>query len=293
MSLAGYHIRSSHLKLIAVSHIRNSLRSGSGVIFLVVSMLLGVMLAGGFGVLPFELVAKQKGAEYALNELIKDYGPKVLGFVTDTSHGESMFLLATKPAMISLFLIVLILLVPYFSMLSAFNQTSGDIGSKGLRYLLLRTERANVFLGRLIGTYLFTVAVISIIVFVTGFYVLIKVDLYPAGDIIPWLLRGWLACCIFVLPWVALCAWISASMDSPFLSLLITLGGLGFWVIIIWIMKGKAEEAGYAAYLTPWGFKWWLLHSNIGILFAGIAVMLGFTALFTFLGLRTFHRRDV
>lgn len=293
MSAGSYHIRPSHLELIAASHVRNSLRSGAGVIFLVLSMIFGVMLAGGFGVFPFEMVAKTKGAEFALNELIAEYGPRMLSFVADIDQEQSQFLLVTKPAMISLFLMVLILLVPYFSMLSGFNQTSGDIGSRGLRYVLLRTERANVFLGRLIGTYIFTVAVITIIVFVTGIYILVKVDLYPAGDVIPWLLRGWLACCIFVLPWIALCAWISASMDSPFLSLLVSLVGLVVFVILIWVMKGKAEAIGYGSYITPWGFKWWLLHSSFAKFLAGIAVMLAFGGLFTFLGLRTFHRRDV
>jgi ABC-type transport system involved in multi-copper enzyme maturation permease subunit len=185
------------------------------------------------------------------------------------------------------------LMIPFLSSLSGFNQTSGDIGSKGLRYLLLRTERANVFLGRMIGTYIFTVVVLSVILLVTGLYLLVKVDAYPASDVVLWMLRGWLACAVFVLPWIALCAWVSAMMESPFLSLLITLGGLAFFVIVVWVLKMRAESAGYASYLTPWGFKWWLLHSNIGMFFAGIAVMLGFTALFTFLGLRTFHRRDV
>ena len=41
--MAGFHIRGSHLKLIAGSHVRNSLRSGSGVIFLVLAIALNLV----------------------------------------------------------------------------------------------------------------------------------------------------------------------------------------------------------------------------------------------------------
>lgn len=290
----GYHIRGSHLKLIATSHIRNSLRSGSGVIFLVLSMIVGLVLAG-IAVAPIEALVKNAGKAggMAFDEAVQDYGPKLLGTFVDASADQMRYLLSSKPALISLFLILLMAFLPFLAALSGFNQTSGDIGSRGLRYLLLRTERANIFFGRLIGTYVFTLVVITVIIAVVGLYVIIKVEFYPAGDVILWLLRGWLACAIFIMPWIALTSWISASMDMPFLSLLVSQLGLLVWVILVAVMKGRLEEAGYAAYATPWGFKWWLLHSSPEMFLLGAVIMLAFTALFTFLGLRTFHRRDV
>jgi hypothetical protein len=292
VSAGGYHVRGSHLKLIAASHLRNSLRSGAGVIFLVLSMLVGLVMAT-IAVLPTEMAAKQKGGKFAMDNLIQSVGPDVLDFVVGATPEQSRFWLVEKPALISLFLILLIVVLPFLAALSGFNQTSGDISSRGLRYLLLRTERANVFLGRLIGTYLFTLAVISIVILVVGVYVCAKTDFYATGDVILWLLRGWVACAFILAAWIAFSAWMSASIDTPFLVLLINLVGLAVWVIVIAIMKGKADAVGYAAYATPWGFKWWLLHPSIGMFFAGILVMLVFTAGFVVLGLRTFHKRDV
>lgn len=297
--MAGMHVRASHLKLIAGSHVRNSLRNGAGVIFLVLSMLVGLVLAT-IAVLPVEKfmsLAENRGvgktAEQLFTQAINEWGPGVLRAFVGSTPEQSEFFLVDKPALVSLFLILLFAFLPFLGFLSGFNQTAGDIGSRGLRYLLLRTERPNVFLGRLIGTYLFTVAVITVIIAVVGLYVMVKVKFYGAGDVALWLLRGWFAAAVFVMPWVAFCAWISAAIPIPFLSLLVAQGGLAFWIIFVAIMRGKADELGYAAYATPWGYKWWLLDPSLGKMLGAVLIMLAFTALLTFLGLRTFHRRDV
>lgn len=297
--IAGFHIRTSHLKLIASSHVRNSLRNGAGVIFLVLSMLIGLVLAT-IAVLPVEQFMKLADnhgaaatAEALFNKAVSDWGPGVLSAFVGATPEQSVFFLAEKPALISLFLILLFAFLPFLAFLSGFNQTAGDIGSRGLRYLLLRTERSNVYLGRLIGTYLFTVAVITVIMVVVGLYIIVKVKFYGTADVALWLGRGWLAAALLVMPWIAFSAWISAAIPVPFLSLLVSQGGLAFWVVLVAIMRGKLDELGYAAYATPWGYKWWLLDPSLGKMFGGMIAMLAFTALLTFLGLRTFHRRDV
>ena len=296
----GFHIRTEHLKLIATSHVRNSLRGAAGVIFLILSMLVGLILAA-IAVFPVEAAMKfsekiggqQETAAQVFDKAIHKWGPSVLDTVVGASPGQAHYLLDNKPALISLFLVLLVIFLPFFAALGGFNQTAGDIGSKGLRYLLLRTERSNIFLGRLIGTYVFTLTVITVIVAVVGLYVMLKVRFYPATDVAGWMFRGWIACAIFAMPWVALYAWISAAVPMPFLSLLVGAGGLIFWIAIVAIMRGKAEWIGYAAYATPWGYKWWLFDPSAGKVILGVVVMLAFTGLFTFLGLRTFHRRDM
>jgi hypothetical protein len=290
--MAGLHIRREHLLLIASSHVRNSLRSGAGVIFLVLAMLLGLVMAS-VAVMPFELLAQSKSETAAFNEVLHRFGPDVLRVIAGTSDEQSHFLLFDRPAMVSLFFVLLIWFLPFLTALGGFNQTSGDIGSRGLRYLLLRTERANVFLGRLLGAYVFVLTVISIVIALVAIYVSIKVGVYPALDVLTWCARGWLACAALALPWMALCAWISAAIPLPFVALITVQGGLAFWTILVAILRGKLAELGYLAYVTPWGFKYWLIDASIGKMLLAVVVMLGFTAVFTLLGLRTFHRRDV
>jgi hypothetical protein len=286
-------VRKDHVSLIARAYLRTSMRSGAGVIFLVLAMLVGLVLAA-VAVAPIEaIMAKEHNAAAAFDELVGRWGPAVMSAVTDANNDTATSLLRDHPALISVFLVLLFAFVPYLTFLAGFNQTSGDIGSKGLRYQLLRTERPNIFLGRFIATYVFALAVITLIILIVGLYVVVKVQFYPAGDVILWLARGWFACALFVLPWVALSAWVSAMMDIPFLSLVICEVGLIVWVILVYVMEKNLEQLGYARYLTPWGWRMWLLDPNPARMLAGVGAMLGFTAIFAFLGLRHFDRRDL
>ena len=291
------NVRRDHLKLIAASYLRTSLRSGAGVIFLVVSMIVGLVLAG-IAVLPIDQLdaisgGRHKEAAIAFNEAVEKFGPSVLRLFTDATPEQANFFLVDKPALMSLFLIMMLAFIPYLCALAGFNQTAGDIGSKGLRYLTPRTERTNIFFGRLVATYVFALAVMTIIVLAVGLYVVVKVRFYPTGDVIFWLARGWLMFAIFLLPWITFSAWISCLIPIPFLSLLVSAVGLLAWVIIVLVFAARIPEAHYAVYLSPWGWKLWLLDPSPVKTLGGIAAMLGFTGLFAFLGARHFDRRDL
>jgi hypothetical protein len=291
--MTGIRVRGDHVKLVARSYLVTSMRSGAGVIFLVVSMLIGLVLAG-IAMIPIELVMeKEHDAAAALNELVKHWGPSVLGAFTDSDYDQATYLLTDHPALITLFLVMLLAFLPFLTFLAGFNQTSGDIGSKGLRYQLLRTERANIFLGRFLATYVFVVGVITLIAATVGAYTIAKVPFYGSGEVLLWLLRGWLACVLFALPWVALCAWLSATQDIPFLTLVICEIGLLVWVILVHVLQKNFEAFGYAAYATPWGWRMWLLDPSVGKVLAGFAAMLGFTGVFVWLGIRHFDKRDL
>jgi len=290
------HVRTEHLKLVSGTYMRTSLRSGAGVIFLVLSMIVGLVLAG-IATLPVEtlqLAAKNgQSAQMAFNEAVAKFGPGVIEYFTNASPDTAKYWLADQPALMSLFLIMMLAFLPFLASLAGFNQTSGDIGSKGLRYLLLRTERANIFLGRMVATYVFTLAVVTVIFAVVAVYTVAKVPYYGTGEVLWWLLRGWFASAMFLLPWVALTAWVSAMMEFPFLSLLISELGLVLWIVITYVMGKNVDELHNAAYATPWGYKLWLLDPNPGMVLAGVAVMVAFTGVFTWLGLRHFDKRDL
>ena len=292
--MSAFHVRKDHVKLVAASYLKTSLRSGAGVIFLVLSMLVGLFLAG-IAVWPIEQLqqASNQDAAAAFREAVDKWGPGVLGAFADVRHEAAHYLLHTQPALMSVFLSMLLAFLPFLASLAGFNQTSGDIGSRGLRYLLCRTERANIFLGRAIATYLFTLSVMTLVIATVALYTVVKVGFYPASDVLLWLGRGWLASALFLLPWVALAAWISAMMEIPFLSLVIMEVGLLVWVILVWQLGKNIEQAKYAAYAMPWGWRMWLLDPSIGRVLAGAAAMLGFTGIFTWLGLRHFDKRDL
>ena len=51
------------------------------------------------------------------------------------------FLLREQPALLSVMFLILLALEPFMMGFGGFNQLSGDIANRGLRYLLLRTGR--------------------------------------------------------------------------------------------------------------------------------------------------------
>jgi hypothetical protein len=308
------HLRPAHIRLIARTHVRYSLRSGSGVVFLVLAILTGLIVAAVV-ISPFEAYVKEQRKEFAearaagydqANEEARDainkevfetfidkIGKPVIKKFTGADDEQAEFLLFKKPALVSAFLVLMIFFLPFIVSLGAFNQTAGDISTKGLRYQLLRTERGNIFLGRLLGTYMFYLAVLAVLMFTVLMYLIAKAQFYPAGDVVLWMFQGFVAMALYALPWIALCAWISCIIDSAFGSLVISNIIMILWPVIAWKLGDTTEILGYTSYLMPWGYKFFLLDSSFGIVLGGCAAMLGFAALFTWLGLNHFNKRDL
>jgi ABC-type transport system involved in multi-copper enzyme maturation permease subunit len=301
-----YHLRGAHLNLIARTHVKYSVRGGAGLVFLLISLLTGLGI-GSCVISPVESIQKgqeefgdrsgrkldNKDTKRVVDEVVREIGMPMVKKFTGAGDKQAEYLLAKKPALISAFMVVLMFFLPFLVSLGAFNQTSGDIGNRGLRYQLLRTERANIFLGRFIGTVLFTMLVLGIIMAVTMVYLVVKAKFYPAGDVILWMLQGYVAMMIYALPWIALSAWMSAAIDSPFGALVLLQLMIGLFPALIWFGTSIESSVEYGRYITPWGFKYFLMHPNIGVYLGGVGAMLGFTALFTWLGLRLFQKRDL
>jgi hypothetical protein len=91
-----------------------------------------------------------------------------------------------------------------------------------------------------------------------------------------------------------MCAWISAAIDSPFGSLVLCMLLAGMPVAFLAALSSAINvDYGELIRVLPWGWKYDLLHGEIGTRLLAIGIMLAFTALFLLLGLRTFHKRDL
>lgn len=306
-------IRKPHLQLIARHSVKHGIRGGAGLVSLLVTLVLGLALAN---VVIGPLDAIDRGIAKGLaesspsgdHELSPDEAQlvsltakstalkgvrKALDWAIDPSPEQLTYLADTRPVVVSAILGLLFLVVPLLSCLGGFNQTSADIGSKGLRFLLIRTERPNIYLGRLIGTFLYGAAVYAGLFLILALYMVGKVPLHPPGAMLAWFAQGYVRLLVFSLPYVALTAAVSAAVDAPFGALVVSLL-LAYFVPLLIAMGGNIDHgARVLQYLTPWGFKWWLLQPMGGALLAGVGAMLGFTALFGYVGLRGFSGRDL
>lgn len=314
-------INARHLRLISRQAASNSIRSGTGLVFLLSTLLFG-LLSAQMIIAPVEMMQAPRAHDpdaspsASVDDFLTFARPAVtwiLGGKIEPPSGLPglgpppapatpaekarqrwvSYLLDEKPALLSAILLVFIFGIPLLVPFVAFNQVSGDAQSRGLRYLLLRTERANIFFGRYLGTVAFSILVVAITLSLVTLYLGLRIAIYPAGPLFGWALRGFLAVVLLLLPYVALCALLSALIDSPFVSLLAAGLIIGGTPVLAWLASTKWPPAGNLQFLTPWGIQNYLLHPDPSHAVTAASGCLAYTAIFLFLGHLYFARRDL
>jgi hypothetical protein len=155
------------------------------------------------------------------------------------AHPFLDYLMDEQSPILSSYFIILLACIPFTSCMAAFNQYTGDIGTKGLRYLLLRTERINIFLSRFLGTLLFVNVISFAMIFAVVAFIVLKFPPATAGDTVSlfaWGFRGWFAVFVFGLPYLCLCSWISTLLDTPIVSLILSYLAVGFPILVLKIV---------------------------------------------------------
>ena len=299
-ALAG--LRRDHVALVGRYWMRFSLRTGGGLMTVLIVLVVGLSIASVFAMPVEQLMKTAPSLGHSADEAAStvdriarsDEVAGAVEWVTGAEPEEVSYLLQRQPALLSAIFLSLLVAMPWIFCFGAFNQTSGDIASRGLRYLLLRTERPNIYLGRFLGTLAFLAASLAILLVVVVLYIGLKFNIYPAADLLLWSLHGYVAFLVLALPYVAMCAWISGGIDSPFGSLVLCMLAVGFPVMFLKLANMTMHgDVPWLERLIPWGWKYDLLAGDVGTRLVAYAVMLGFTAMFLAIGLRSFRRRDL
>ncbi|MFT4515222.1 MAG: hypothetical protein ACI89X_000122 [Planctomycetota bacterium] len=296
---------------------RYSVRGGVGLVFLLLSLTFGLMVAH-ITLQPVEMISKQvqelmvdkdpdEITEVVLDRLVEQATPAVAWVLSKRDTGDddvdraesksadewASYLLRDRPAMLSAIFLILMFGWPLIVAFGAFDLYAGDISSRQLRYQLLRADRASIFFGRLFGTLVTFTLVLILLGATVSLYMAAKLPLYEFGELMSWTVYGVCALFIVTLPYVALCSWISASIGGSFASLSIVVLIIGGVPLIAMFGRMQAESAGYINYLLPWGFQTRLFHhepSQVALAVGGCAVQ---TVFFGWLGYRKFMRRDL
>jgi ABC-type transport system involved in multi-copper enzyme maturation permease subunit len=204
------------------------------------------------------------------------------------------FLLLKRPAMLSAIFLILMWGWPFIVACGTFDLYAGDIASRQLRYQLLRADRGSIFVGRLLGTLVTFICVLLLIGTIVPLYMGFKLPVYSWGSLCGWSLYGTVAMIVMSLPYIALCAWISAAVGSAFGSLTIASVVIGGVPLIVTLGGGLTPEfARWLKYALPWGYQTRLFHHEPLQVAAAAAGCVAMTALFLWLGYRKFTRRDL
>jgi ABC-2 type transport system permease protein len=292
-------LRPDHVSLIARTYAKHSIRGGSGLMFTFATLIIGLAIASIVVSLAEDLRRDKikDGADArsvaVIGAITDKYSKPVVKWAIGADDEQAEYLVDEKPGLISAILIIMLMAVPFLASFGAYNQLSGDIHNKGLRYVLLRTERVNIIVGRFIGTYLFTVAVLGILMAIILLYMVGKGGLYPRGAMALWIAQGALAMVVLALPYVAFCTWLSASIDSPVLSFFVTQAVVGFLPLVAFFGDRIVPGVKVVGYAMPWPLRYYLIHPNPAWVVGAAVVMLAFTAVFLALGIRHFQKRDL
>ena len=203
------------------------------------------------------------------------------------------YLLLDRPGMLSAIFLILLLGWPLVASLGAFDLYAGDIGSRQLRYQLLRADRSSIYFGRLLGSVLTFVVVLVLLGATITIYMAVKLPVYGVGPLLAWGAYGTAALLCVSLPYVALSAWISASVSSGMVSLTLTSLVIGGVPLLAMLARLSHPAGDYLQYLLPWGFQTRLLHHETWQVLAALGGLAVQATLFTWLGHRAFTRRDL
>lgn len=307
------------LGLICNHSLRHSMRSGSGLVFVLLALFFGLTVAH-FVISPVEALSSQqvlgpRGQSILPSGSPADIERQIVGFArpvvdwllappeSDDPAAQRAaevkterwvdFVLDERPALLSAILFIMVFGMPLLISFGAFNQTSGDIGNKGLRYQLLRTDRANIYYGRLLATSLLNIAVQALVVVTVALYLGFKVQIYDGMAIAGWSLQGFIALVVLSLPYVAVCAWISAGNDSPMVSLVLCKLVIGGVLLLAVVGQIFWEPMYLANYLLPWAIQNHLLAPDMLTVLLTAAGCLGYTVVYAWLGARKFRTRDL
>jgi hypothetical protein len=313
-------VKTRHVLLIASYSARNSVRGGIGLVFLLLSLSFGLLVAQAM-LQPIDMAAvqftkaarsggqvtaadRQKATQRALTIITDQSKPVVKWMLTPSSDEPDAaasreaqqwtdYLLDDRPALLSAIFLILLLGWPLVVAFGAFDLYAGDIGSRQLRYQLLRVDRGSIYFGRLLGMTLTFVLVLSLLGLTVSGYMGMKLPFYSWSALLGWGAYGTVALIVVSMPYVALCAWISTCVNSAFASLTyasLVIAG----VPLLAVLGAKATAAvGYVNYLLPWGFQTRLFHHEplqVALAAGGCALQ---TAVFLWLGHRQFTRRDL
>ena len=305
--------------LIAKYSARYSVRGGIGLVFLLLSLTFGLVVADTM-LRPVEAISKQvaersrsSDPDETTREVIKSLTQQVKPVVSwllsskaenakeaaggrrgdEDAEAWAEYLLDGRPGMLSAIFLILLFGWPLVVAFGAFDLYAGDIGSRQLRYQLLRADRGSIFFGRLLGTLLTFVAVLVLLGITVTVYMGCKLSVYAWPDLAAWAVYGTVAMVCVSVPYIALCAWLSAASGSSFFSLTMASLAIGGVPLLSIFASVNNQFGHYLLYVLPWGFQTRLFHhepSQVALAVGGCA---GQALLFTWLGYRKFTTRDL
>jgi len=270
---------------------RRFVRSPAGILFLA----LFVMVTAWFSMKAHDFVKDsdemaalaQGGGESMLLAFVSGW--------TDLTTETLSQLLADHPPLMLLFFLVVVMSTPLLAMIASMDQNASDIHTKHARYLLMRTDRTSLYIGKTCGVYLgfglYTgigiLLTASILYFVGG------TEGFSLLSVLGYGLRIWMATLLLAMPFITMMGLFGAMTSHQMLALLMGVG-LGLVVWGVSAIGGWAnEDLKVVRYAYPTAFNYHLMTDTAADFLKATGHILGFAGITFIAGLTVFRRRDI
>ncbi|MBN2496168.1 MAG: hypothetical protein JXR96_16365 [Deltaproteobacteria bacterium] len=183
--------------------------------------------------------------------------------------------------------------LPMLTMIASLDQNASDIGSRGIRFLLTRTSRGSLLLGRFAGTALFWIAALGLVVCAGTLTALAVDESFGVGAILVDGLWLFFSLTLIALPFIAFLSLCSVVTGNPLLSATMGIGcylGIG----LLGFLGGLLHEAVEAVrYAFPDPLRFHLLLGTTSQAVVATLVMPAFTTAYLLLAGLILRRRDL
>ncbi|WP_146157224.1 ABC transporter permease [Enhygromyxa salina] len=234
-----------------------------------------------------------------LAELDRDLGPAldmIAGMVESLTDlpviGIRGLLREHPPVLVALFALVM-LFMPLLCIILTYDQTATDIETRHVRYLLFRSDRVSIYLGKAAGALVLVSLAIALVLLIFGVFLGVRSSALEGLEGVVYLGRIWLTASLYAVPFVALLALSSALFGRARRALTAT---FLYW-FAVGTLSGLLSLAndGFErlSYLFPSVGRFSLLLDDPAAVRGTVLYLLAFSLVAGLLGLWRFRSRDL
>ncbi|MGB1700171.1 MAG: ABC transporter permease subunit [Nannocystaceae bacterium] len=274
--------------IIARFEVWRHLSSRHGVLGLVLLVLASGVLGYQIGGYTEEVDALVDQAHPALV-----VGGGMLQSMTELPLDRLLEVLDAHPPMLVMLFAGLLSMVPIATYVFAFDQTASEIETRHARFLLFRSERDAIYLGKALGAYLMVAGALTIATALLAAFILARSATFaPVTDTL-YVGRAWLTCLATAIPYVAFLGLVGAVVGKSRRVLSVA---VFFWIglgIVGGAISHWRPELDVTPYLFPSVARFHLLTDSFSMALPTLVHLVLFSVACVGLGLWRFRRRDL
>lgn len=283
-------------KIVTRFDYRNLVRSAPGVTFLILYLYIAINLGAwlaeqlrGTALLGAGGQVDPEAARQAMNNVLARIVSWFLGGRQEVVH----FLVFDRPLAMSAFFLLCLLLMPILVLFLSFNQISGYVSRRSIRYIVPKTGRLELYLGLFASNLLFfTVVSGALTAVMTLGWVLASKDV-GAGMVLGYSLRILVAIWLSCIPIIALMSMLAAMTGSPVATVFLGMGTYGVVVLGGYLLSRQTEWGVIFYYLLPLEPKYWFAYPGVGRFVGATGLMLAYAVAYLGLGWLFLRRRNL